>query len=77
MPYISASIILQLSTVVIPYLERFRRKGRWGERRSVQYTVYGTVVLQHGPRVRIAIGLEYERGGSEMIVMAPGWSFES
>ena len=45
MPYISASIILQLLTVVIPYLERLSKEGEMGRRKITQYTRYGTVVL--------------------------------
>jgi len=46
MPYISASIILQLLTVVIPYLERLQKEGEIGRRKIVQYTRYGTVGLK-------------------------------
>jgi preprotein translocase subunit SecY len=76
MPYISASIILQLLTVVIPYLERLQKEGEMGRKKIVQYTRYGTVVLSMVQGFGIAIGLENMRGAAgEMIVMAPGWSF--
>ena len=45
MPYISASIILQLLTVVWPYLERLSKEGELGRRKITQYTRYGTLVL--------------------------------
>jgi preprotein translocase subunit SecY len=45
MPYISASIILQLLTVVFPYLERLSKEGEAGRRKITQYTRYGTIVL--------------------------------
>jgi preprotein translocase subunit SecY len=76
MPYISASIILQLLTVVIPYLERLQKEGEAGRKKIVQYTRYGTVVLSMIQGFGIAMGLENMRGAAgEMIVLAPGWSF--
>jgi preprotein translocase subunit SecY len=76
MPYISASIILQLLTVVVPYLERLQKEGEMGRKKIVQYTRYGTVVLSMIQGFGIAIGLENMRGAAgEMIVLAPGWSF--
>ena len=50
MPYISASIILQLLTVVFPYLERLSKEGEAGRRKITQYTRYGTIVLADHPR---------------------------
>ena len=76
MPYISASIILQLLTVVIPYLERLQKEGEMGRKKIVQYTRYGTVVLSMIQGFGIAVGLENMRGAAgEMIVLVPGWSF--
>ena len=76
MPYISASIILQLLTVVIPYLERLQKEGEIGRRKIVQYTRYGTVVLSIIQGFGIAVGLEGMRGaGGELVVLDPGWSF--
>jgi preprotein translocase subunit SecY len=76
MPYISASIILQLLTVVIPYLERLQKEGEMGRKKIVQYTRYGTVVLSMIQGFGIAIGLENMRGAAgETIVLIPGWSF--
>lgn len=76
MPYISASIILQLLTVVVPYLDRLQKEGDIGRKKIVQYTRYGTVVLSMIQGFGIAVGLENMRGSAgEMIVMVPGWSF--
>ncbi len=76
MPYISASIILQLLTVVIPYLERLHKEGEIGRKKIIQYTRYGTVVLSIVQGFGIAVGLENMRGAAgEMIVLVPGWSF--
>ncbi len=76
MPYISASIILQLLTVVIPYLAQLQKEGEIGRKKIVQYTRYGTVILSMIQGFGIAIGLENMTGASgEMIVLNPGWSF--
>jgi preprotein translocase subunit SecY len=76
MPYISASIILQLLTVVFPYLERLSKEGEAGRRKITQYTRYGTIVLSIIQGVMIAAGMEAARGGGgEPIVLDPGWSF--
>ena len=58
MPYISASIILQLLTVVWPYLERLSKEGELGRRKITQYTRYGTIVLSIVQAVGIAFFLE-------------------
>src|SRR4030067_787119 len=76
MPYISASIILQLLTVVIPYLDRLQKEGEIGRKKIVQYTRYGTVLLSMVQGFGIAVGLENMRGAAgEMIVLIPGWPF--
>jgi len=75
MPYISASIILQLLTVVIPYLERLQKEGEIGRKKIVQYTRYGTVVLSMIQGFGIAVGLEAMNPGGVPVVSAPGWSF--
>lgn len=76
MPYISASIILQLLTVVVPTLERLSKEGEAGRRKITQYTRYGTVVLSTIQGFFISIGLEGMTGpGGEMVVLTPGWSF--
>lgn len=76
MPYISASIILQLLTVVFPYLERLSKEGEAGRRKITQYTRYGTILLSIIQGLMIAVGLEGTRGpAGEMIVLEPGWRF--
>jgi preprotein translocase subunit SecY len=76
MPYISASIILQLLTVVFPYLERLSKEGEVGRRKITQYTRYGTIVLSIIQGLMISFGLEGTRGpGGEAIVFEPGWNF--
>jgi preprotein translocase subunit SecY len=76
MPYISASIILQLLTVVIPYLERLSKEGEAGRRKITQYTRYGTVLLSLVQGLFISIGIEkIEAPGGGSVVFQPGWSF--
>src|SRR5215213_3444999 len=76
MPYISASIILQLLTVVWPYLERLSKEGELGRRKITQYTRYGTIVLAVVQALGIAIFLEKNTApGGFHLVMNPGWGF--
>lgn len=76
MPYISASIILQLLTVVIPHLERLSKEGEAGRKKITQYTRYGTVILSIIQGFGIAFGLEGMTGpGGEVVVLHPGWGF--
>ena len=76
MPYISASIILQLLTVVFPYLERLSKEGEAGRRKITQYTRYGTVVLSIIQGLMISVGLEGTKGpGGFGLVLVPGWGF--
>ncbi len=70
MPYISASIILQLLTVAIPHLERLSKEGEQGRKKITQYTRYGTVFLSIIQGFGISVGLE-QMG----VVLDPGWSF--
>ena len=77
MPYISASIIIQLLTVVIPQLEAMKKEGEAGRRKITQYTRYGTVVLSIIQGTFIAVGLEGMSGpGGEAIVLDPGLEFK-
>ncbi len=73
MPYISASIILQLLTVVVPYLERLAKEGEQGRKKITQYTRYGTVILSAVQAFGISVGLEKMEGGA--VVPVPGWAF--
>ena len=76
MPYISASIIIQLLTVVVPHLEKLSKEGESGRKQIVQYTRYGTIVLSAIQGLGISIGLESMRGpASELVVPIPGWDF--
>ena len=76
MPYISASIILQLLTVVIPYLEKLKKEGEQGRKKITQYTRYGTVLLSIVQGFGIAVGLEnMSSPGGAMVVPAGGWGF--
>ena len=76
MPYISASIILQLLTVVVPTLERLSKEGEAGRRKITQYTRYGTVVLALIQSLFISIGLEQiQAPGGGGVVYNPGWAF--
>lgn len=77
MPYISASIIIQLLTVVIPQLEALSKEGESGRRKITQYTRYGTVVLSVIQGFFIASGLEGMSGpGGAAIVIDPGIQFK-
>jgi preprotein translocase subunit SecY len=73
MPYISASIILQLLTVVIPHLTKLAKEGERGRKKIIQYTRFGTIGIGLIQAFGIAIGLEGMNRG--MFVQAPGWSF--
>jgi preprotein translocase subunit SecY len=77
MPYISASIIIQLLTVVVPQLEALKKEGPSGTRKITQYTRYGTVLLSIIQGTFIAVGLEGMAGpGGEAIVLVPGLEFK-
>jgi preprotein translocase subunit SecY len=77
MPYISASIILQLLTVVWPYLERLSKEGELGRRKITQYTRYGTILLAVVQSLALAYTLEYQTAavGGLPIVYSGGWGF--
>src|SRR6266487_2068819 len=76
MPYISASIILQLLTVVWPYLEKLSKEGELGRRKITQYTRYGTILLSVVQGLGIAIFLEKNSApGGFNLVLNPGIGF--
>ncbi len=76
MPYISASIILQLLQVAVPQLEELKKEGEEGRKKMSQYTRYGTVGLSALQGLGIAIGLEsMVAPGGIPVVAHPGWSF--
>lgn len=72
MPYISASIIMQLMTSVIPHLEELKKEGESGRRKITQYTRYATVVLAAFQALAIAVALERQSG----VVLEPGVGFK-
>jgi len=71
MPYISASIIMQLLTVAVPSLEQLKKEGEAGRRKITQYTRYGTLVLALAQALGISIALETQAG----LVLDPGLMF--
>ena len=71
MPYISASIIMQLMTYVVPTLEALKKEGEAGRRKITQYTRYGTLGLAMFQSLGIAVALE----GSAGLVINPGFGF--
>ncbi len=73
MPYISASIILQLLTVVIPVLGRLAKEGESGRKKITQYTRYGTVMIAIVQSIGISVGIESMSEGA--FVQNPGWGF--
>jgi len=75
MPYISASIIMQLLTVVEPKLKQLRKEGETGRRKITQYTRYGTLVLATFQAFGVAVALEGQQVGSGSVVMDPGIGF--
>jgi len=76
MPYISASIILQLLTVVWPYLERLSKEGELGRKKITQYTRYGTIIICLVQAIGIAIFLQnLTSPAGAPIVPNPGWGF--
>jgi preprotein translocase subunit SecY len=75
MPYISASIIIQLLTSVMPSLEELKKEGEQGRKKINQYTRYGTVGLALVQGYGIAVGLEGMRAGTQGAVIDPGYFF--
>lgn len=75
MPYISASIIMQLMTVVVPSLEQIKKEGESGRRKITQYTRYGTVVLATFQAIGISIALQSQTAGGLSVVISSGWGF--
>jgi preprotein translocase subunit SecY len=76
MPYISASIIMQLMSSTIPTLEQLKKEGESGRRKITQYTRYGTVVLATFQALGIAIALESQTAAGMPVVVAPGFGFK-
>ncbi len=75
MPYISASIIVQLMSAVIPKLEELKKEGEAGRRKITQYTRYGTLVLATFQAIGIAIALQGQFGEGLVVAKGPGFVF--
>ncbi|ANE57832.1 preprotein translocase subunit SecY [Methylomonas sp. DH-1] len=75
MPYISASIIMQLMTIVIPAMEQLKKEGESGRRKISQYTRYGTVILAMFQSVGISVALQNQTAGGLAVVIQPGIGF--
>ncbi|MEM1398496.1 MAG: preprotein translocase subunit SecY [Pseudomonadota bacterium] len=75
MPYISASIIMQLMTAVSPTIEQLKKEGESGRKKINQYTRYGTVLLATVQAYGLAVGLEGLGGPGGSAVIDPGWYF--
>ena len=75
MPYISASIIMQLLTVVHPKLAQLKKEGAAGKRKITQYTRYGTLALATFQAICISIALESQQAGGMGVVIDPGMLF--
>ena len=73
MPYISASIILQLLTVVVPHLSKLAKEGERGRKKIIQYTRFGTIGIALIQGFGIAVGLEQMNSGA--FVLSRGWAF--
>jgi preprotein translocase subunit SecY len=74
-PYITSSIILQLMTVVFPYLERLQKEGELGRRKITQYTRYLTIALSFIQSLSIAGTLQAQSINGQSLVYHPGWGF--
>ncbi|MGV6817200.1 MAG: preprotein translocase subunit SecY [Thiotrichales bacterium] len=75
MPYISASIIMQLLTVAVPSLERLKKEGEAGRRKITEYTRYFTVVLATFQSVGVALSLQSQAIGGMSVAINPGLAF--
>src|SRR6201987_986169 len=75
MPYITSSIILQLMTVVFPYLEKLQKEGELGRRKITQYTRYLTILLSIIQSTTIATALQSTNYGGQALVFHPGLGF--
>src|SRR5258708_3836025 len=75
MTYITSSIILQLMTVVFPYLERLQKEGELGRRKITQYTRYLTIALAMIQSFSTSTLLQSQNSGGQALVYHPGWGF--
>lgn len=75
MPYISASIIMQLLTAVVPTLEQLKKEGEAGRRKITQFTRYGTVALATFQAIGVSIALQSQTVNGMQVVPSPGTAF--
>ncbi|WP_024298637.1 preprotein translocase subunit SecY [Methylomicrobium lacus] len=75
MPYISASIIMQMMSIIIPAVEQMKKEGETGRRKISQYTRYGTVALASFQAIGISIALQNQTAGGLSVVINPGVAF--
>ena len=75
MPYISASIIMQMMTIVVPQLEQLKKEGESGRRKISQYTRYGTLVLATFQAIGVSIALQSQQVGGMSVVPNAGMAF--
>jgi len=75
MPYITASIILELMSVVVPYIEKLKKEGEQGRKKIIQYTRYGTVILSAIQGFGIALMLENKTFSGVPVVVMGTWEF--
>lgn len=76
MPYISASIIIQMMSSIVPQLEQLKKEGESGRRKITQYTRYGTVALATFQALGIAIAIEGQQAAGGPVVLIPGIGFK-
>ena len=76
MPYISASIIMQMMTAVVPTLEQLKKEGESGRRKITQYTRYFTVVLALFQGVGISVAIESQQVSGSPVILIPGLGFK-
>ncbi len=77
MPYITASIIMQVMTHAVPTLERISKEGQQGRNRINQYTRYMTIAIAVVQSLSMSIGMEQMRVGASNVVIDPGWDFRA
>ena len=76
MPYISASIIMQMMSTVVPTLEQMKKEGEAGRRKIAQYTRYGTLLLASFQALGIAVAIQSQEVNGAAVVLTPGLSFK-
>jgi preprotein translocase subunit SecY len=75
MPYITASIIMQLMVKMVPTLERIQKEGQTGQNKITQYTRYATIGISVAQSFAMSLGMEQMRVGNAAVVIEPGWPF--